>query len=773
MLTLNIDNDTREILQMAMTTAQDLGREYCTSGDLLLAISGHSRGQEELLNIGLDERAISLIPGAVLHTPNNEERGRFRLSDALLSALTRAEEFSEVSEEHELRVLTLKSTLFGLLSGDSLAHEVLSRLGVPELDPLTVDEIDGSEIVNPFSNENLATPVLNQFAIDLTAEAHAARLDPVIGRDEEIHQLIEILSRRKKNNAAVIGEAGVGKTAVVEGLANKIAVGEAPALSDARVVALDMNRLMAGSGMRGALEERLGEIINEVQNCDQEIIVFIDEAHSLVGGNGPGADNGQIGDILKPALARGQFRVVAATTFAEYRQIERDAALSRRFSAVKLEEPDRQDLFFILNGIKDNYAEFHNVEISNEAIEACIDLSTRYLAEGKQPDKAIDLLDTAAAKVRVAKATEIDAAVNRRLVEIQDDPDSDIPAELEAVASGFGPGQVEASIVSTVVSERTGIPVGSLVQDERQAILGVEETLSKRIVGHQEVIEKVAAALRASRAGIRDESRPIGTFMFSGPTGVGKTEMAKALAEEIFGSEKALVRIDMSEYRAEFSISRLIGSPPGYVGYGRGGELTEAVFRRPYSVVLFDEVEKAHPDVLNTLLQILDDGRLTDSEGKVVDFTNTVVIMTSNVGSRESNKTGIGFVEQSAPEERIDQAIQRAFLPEFLNRIDYVANFSALGPEEIKAIAAKMIDELIARVGNQGINLVVEPPVIEHLAQLGYSPAMGARNMNRTIRDSLEQALAPVILDPETPAGATLTVHLNSGGEIKIRRRKR
>jgi len=740
---LNIDHETREVLRLAINAARELGREYCTSGDLLLALSTHSSGQRELLRRGLDQRAIQMIPSVVLHTPNTEDSGEHGLSSDLTVTLSRAIELSDRFTADSDPVLTLKATTSALIESHSVAREVLSRFGLEANEYLT--EVEGqTEQRQPAGTPAQETPTLQRFSTDLTQAANQGMIDPVIGREQELRQIVEILSRRKKNNVALIGEAGVGKTALAEGLALALAAGDVPALDGARVVSLDLAQLTAGSAIRGAMEERLTEIINEVENSRQEIIVFIDEAHALAASGPPSPESGAVGEILKPALARGKFRVIAATTFAEYRNIERDAALARRFSPVTINEPDGDDLQQILAGLADHYADYHQVEIGEPALQACIALSSRYLSSGHQPDKSIDLLDTAAAKVRV------DHLGNNRDNKVLS------PAD-----------------IATAVAERTGIPAGELLRDDREKFISLDETLGDRIIGHREIIAQLSLALKTSRAGIGQRQRPIGTFLFTGPTGVGKTELAKALAQEVFGSEEALTRIDMSEYQAEYSISRLIGAPPGYVGYGRGGQLTEAVYRRPYSVVLFDEIEKAHPDVHNLLLQLLDDGRLTDSEGKVVDFTNTIVIMTSNAGSRESAKRSPGFAAADSPGQRFTKALDGAFPPEFLGRVDYIARFSGLGQEQIIAIANKLVGELVERVSEQGYTLVVEDSVIDSLAAAGYSEKSGAREMSRVIRQQLEGPVAEALLDPETPRGATITIHHNAAGEIKLRRRKR
>jgi ATP-dependent Clp protease ATP-binding subunit ClpC len=645
------------------------------------------------------------------------------------------------------------------------------------------------------------TPALDEFGRDLTDDARAGRIDPVIGRDAEIEQTVEILARRRKNNAVLIGEAGVGKTAIVEGLALRVASDDVPdTLRNARIVALDLAGMIAGSQYRGQFEERLKKALAEVVDSEGSIVLFIDEIHTVLGaGNAEGAMDAA--NMLKPMLARGELRMVGATTLAEYRKIERDGALARRFSAVTVDEPSTEEAIAILAGLKAAYEQHHEATITDEAIEAAVRLSERYITEYQLPDKAIDLIDQAAARVRLSGGAGDDeaAGVRRALDEAKAAKDRAVAseeyeraAELKLAIEGFE-AKLEALGVSAdevaepvqrtvgerdvaaVVASRTGIPVGELVAGELERLTELERDLHERVVGQENAVELVSDAIRRARVGLADEDKPLGTFLFLGPTGVGKTELVKALSERLFATEKALVRIDMSEFREPHTVARLIGSPPGYVGYGEGGQLTEPVRRRPYSVVLLDEIEKAHPEVWNVLLQLMDDGRLTDGEGRTVDFTNTVVVMTSNLGAGRAKRRPLGFAVGGASsvaasegdEERMRAAAKAAFLPEFLNRIDEIVAFDALSEQHVERIAETMVGKIAERLRTErGVELEVEHDLVARLAREGFDADFGARPLKRHLRRTLEKELTRAILDGRVAEGTRVVAR--DGGEGTI-----
>ncbi|WP_256106481.1 ATP-dependent Clp protease ATP-binding subunit [Streptomyces sp. ODS05-4] len=639
------------------------------------------------------------------------------------------------------------------------------------------------------------TPTLDTYGRDLTDMAREGRIDPVIGREDEIEQTVEVLSRRGKNNPVLIGDAGVGKTAIVEGLAQRIAENDVPGtLRGRRVIALDLSGVVAGTRYRGDFEERLNGIIEEIRAHSDELVVFIDELHTVVGagGGGGGSEGGSMdaSNMLKPALARGELHVIGATTMEEYRRyIEKDAALARRFQPILVPEPSPQDAVEILRGLRDRYEAHHQVRYTDAALLAAVELSDRYLTERFLPDKAIDLIDQAGARVRLRTHTDTDLrALERQVDQLGRDKDQAVAAEQyeratelrdrigeiqERIRTGRGEEpagdgrvvEVTAEDVAEVVSRQTGIPVSSLTQEEKERLLGLEDHLRKRVVGQEDAVTAVSEAVLRSRAGLSDPKRPIGSFLFLGPTGVGKTELARALADALFGSEERMVRLDMSEFQERHTVSRLVGAPPGYVGHDEAGQLTEAVRRHPYSLLLLDEVEKAHPDVFNVLLQVLDDGRLTDSQGRTVDFKNTVVVMTSNLGSEAigSGRGLLGFgadgeVDEDAARDRALRPLREHFRPEFLNRIDEIVIFRRLDEEQLRRITDLLLEETRRRMRAQDLSVEFAPDAVDWLARRGHQPEYGARPLRRTIQREVDNRLSRLLLDGRLPAGSRVRV---------------
>lgn len=640
------------------------------------------------------------------------------------------------------------------------------------------------------------TPTLDSLARDLTKLAKENKLDPVVGRSREVKRLIQILSRRTKNNPVLVGEPGVGKTAIAEGLAQKIILGEVPEdMREKRLMMLDMGSLVAGTKYRGEFEDRMKKVIDEIYN-DGQVILFIDELHTLIGAGGAeGAIDAS--NILKPALARGELQTIGATTLDEYQKyIEKDSALERRFARIQVDEPTPEEAEVILQGLRTRYEEHHGVEITDKAVRAAVNLSVRYITSRQLPDKAIDLIDESAAKVRLdqtdhlTKSTviklEIDELVQEKEAAIQKQDfenaaqlrrqEKALRKKLQKVSAieakqeqGYSD-RVTEEDVATVVSEWTGVPLQQLEKKESERLLELEGLLHERVVGQDEAVKAVSRAIRRARSGLKDPDRPIGSFMFLGPTGVGKTELAKALSEVMFGSEDALIRVDMSEFMEKYSTSRLIGSPPGYVGYDEGGQLTEKIRQKPYSVILLDEVEKAHPDVFNLLLQVLDDGHLTDSKGRKVDFRNTIMIMTSNIGAtqiREEKNVGFNIQDvtkdHKAMQKRILEELKKAFRPEFLNRIDETVVFHSLSKDEIHTIVQIMSKAIIKRLKEQDIQVKITPSAIDVIGKAGFDPEYGARPIRRALQKEIEDRLSEALLGGEIRLGDHVTVGASKG----------
>jgi ATP-dependent Clp protease ATP-binding subunit ClpC len=674
------------------------------------------------------------------------------------------------------------------------ASRLIEDMGITRQRVLdAIDELRGGQkVTDPKAETRYRT--LEKYSRDLTTMAHEGKLDPVIGRDTEILRLIQILCRRTKNNPVLIGEAGVGKTAIVEGLSQKIATNDVPEiLSGRRVISLDLGAMIAGSRFRGEFEERLKAAIEEIQRSEGEIILFIDELHTVVGA---GAAQGAMdaSSMLKPALARGELQCVGATTLDEYhKHIEKDAALERRFAPVYVEEPSVEDTIEMLRGLRDRYEAHHKVNFSDEALVEAAKLSARYVTDRRLPDKAIDLIDEAAAKLRVALYSLPDElkALKSEMDRLQKEEEhagverdyeraAQMKSERLRIEEKFKQERdrweqdhkldevVDVNDIAEVINQWTGIPVSQMMEDEKDKLLQMEDRIHERLVGQVEAVAAVADAIRRARSGLKDPRRPIGSFIFIGPSGVGKTELAKALAEFMFDDEDALVRIDMSEYREQHSVSRLFGAPPGYVGYEEGGQLTEAVRRRPYRVVLFDEVEKAHPEVWNALLQILDDGRLTDGQGRVVDFRNTVLIMTSNLGTEYVTKSGtLGFLGSAAEgeqgnREKIEKALKNAFRPEFLNRIDEIILFSPLDKEDMHRIVKLQMEDIQSRLSEHGLSVEMSSEAVEWMANTGYDPAFGARPLKRALQKYVESPLSMSLLAGEFQLGDTVLVEIEN-----------
>ena len=799
-MTYNFTSRAKKAIEIANDAAIELGHRYIGTEHILygLAKEGSGVASKVLENQGISPEDILDVTVSLVgrEEPIDDTLGFTpRTKRVIESAFIEARKlgYNYIGTEH---------ILIGILrEGDSVAARILLELNVniPKLYGEIVRVInEGEDLKGEGDSKNLnkksgsynQTPTLNQFGEDLTDKARQGKLDPIIGRKEEIERVIQILSRRTKNNPCLIGEPGVGKTAVVEGLAEKIVSGDVPEiLKNKRVVTVDISSMVAGAKYRGDFEERIKKALNEVKKVG-DVILFIDEIHTIVGaGSAEGAIDAA--NILKPLLARGEIQLVGATTLNEYRKfIEKDTALERRFSPVTVNEPSEKDTVLILKGIRDKYEAHHNVKITDEAIDAAVKMSVRYINDRYLPDKAIDLIDEAASRARLKTYTEPDSLkeLEEEIANINKDKEEAVKTQKFEKAAKLRDKEKELKEkyekeqkkwqnknnksvtditeenIAEVISSWTGIPAKKITEDENEKLKNLEKNLHERVIGQDEAVEAVAKAIRRGRVGLKDPKRPIGSFLFLGPTGVGKTELSKALAECLFGDESAMVRIDMSEYMEPHSVSKLIGSPPGYVGFDDGGQLTEKIRRKPYSVVLFDEIEKAHPDVMNMLLQILEDGRLTDSQGRTVNFKNTVIIMTSNIGARLiTDKKSLGFSnnkeentenkEYEETKKEVMEALKKELRPEFINRIDEIIVFHKLTDKEIDKIIDIMLKEVVNRLKEQKIEIELKPEVKKLIAKKGIDKNFGARPLRRTIQSVLEDRLAEEILDGNLKKG--------------------
>lgn len=792
----------RRALAIAQESAKELGHNYVGTEHLLLGLlqEEDSPASRMLAQAGVEYSA------ALRQIERLVGRGDYQFTDSF-GYTSRTKKVIELSlyEAKSLNnnYIGTEHLLLALIrERESVAARILQDLGV-DLAELrkSMNEGAGEGIGKPSAARgtgSMETPTLDKYGKDLTRLARDGELDPVIGRGEEISRIIQVLSRRTKNNPVLIGDPGVGKTAIIEGLAQRIVSGDIPEiLKDKRVVTLDLGGMLAGTKYRGEFEERIKTAIDELI-ASGNTILFIDELHTIVGA---GASEGSVdaSNILKPALARGEIQVVGATTLDEYRRhIEKDAAFERRFQPVTVGEPSQEEAKQILFGLRDRYEAHHMARITDEAVNAAVELSARYISDRFLPDKAIDLMDEAASKVRLQAYVsppdlkelenkieearkEKEEAVNNqnyeRAAQVRD-AEMQLRKEMEEMRKSWENARKEEKCVVTeedvaqVVASWTGVPVKKLTEDESQRLLNLEGTLHDRVIGQDEAVSAVARAIRRARAGLKDPKRPIGSYIFLGPTGVGKTELAKALAEAMFGDENAMVRLDMSEYMEPHSVSKLTGSPPGYVGYDDGGQLTEKVRRKPYAVILFDEIEKAHPDVFNALLQILEDGRLTDSKGRTVDFKNTILIMTSNVGANRLNKSarlGFGSDDNASVsnyermKETMLEELRRAFRPEFLNRVDEIILFHALEKEQTLEIVKLMLKSVVHRLEERGISLSVTPEVEAYLAETGFDPTYGARPLRRAIQQQVEDSLSEEILSGRVQLGDSVQAVMRDG----------
>ena len=795
-------DDAQRVLSFAQEAALELGHDYVGTEHVLIGLIKVKNGvaAKALNELGLSAETI------IEDVEEHIGRGNKKASSVYMTPRVKhvLELAVEVANHMNHNYVGTEHILLGLLSdGGGVAVGILRNHNIRANDIVDmIRTILGSSDSASHSGEdrkdNSSLGELADFSTDLNESAKQGKIDPVIGRDKEIARVIQILSRRTKNNPVLIGEPGVGKTAIAEGLAQRIVNGNVPEiLRNKRIISLSISSMLAGAKYRGEFEERLKKAIDEVQKHD-DMIIFIDEIHTLVGA---GATEGAMdaANILKPALARGEFQVIGATTLDEYKKhIEKDAALERRFQPVLVGEPSEEDALEILKGLRDRYEAFHKAKITDEALEAAVSLSSRYITDRFLPDKAIDVVDEAASKVRmkVFSAAPDVKALETQLADVKKEKEAAVTAqEFEKAAEMRDEEKrIEKEIndkkkaakensdaklvvtdedIASVVAQWTGIPVSKIAQEESESLLHLEEELHKRVIGQDDAVIAVAKAVRRARAGLKDPKRPIGSFLFLGPTGVGKTELARALAVALFGDETAMIRLDMSEYMEKHTVSRLVGAPPGYVGYEEGGQLTDAVRRKPYSVILLDEVEKAHADFFNILLQVLDDGRLTDSQGRTVDFRNTVIIMTSNLGAKalrkdspelgflaakkaDSNTEDVSVVNFKEAKKSVMDSVKRHFRPEFLNRIDEMIVFHALTSNDLKQIVTILMDTVVKRLGDMGLSLEISPAAMDLLVKEGSDFSMGARPLKRAIQRLIEDPISDLILQGNAPEGAII-----------------
>ncbi|MFN3361390.1 MAG: ATP-dependent Clp protease ATP-binding subunit [Pseudanabaenaceae cyanobacterium] len=803
-----------KVIMLAQEEARRLGHNFVGTEQILLGLIGEGTGvaAKVLKSMGVNLKDARIEVEKII--------GRGSGFVAVEIPFTpRAKRVLELSLEEARQLghnyIGTEHLLLGLIrEGEGVAARVLENLGV-DLGKVRTQVIrmlgETAEVSVGGNSGRTKTPTLDEFGSNLTQLAAEGKLDPVVGREKEIERVIQILGRRTKNNPVLIGEPGVGKTAIAEGLAQRIANKDVPdILEDKRVVTLDIGLLVAGTKYRGEFEERLKKIMDEIRSAGNVILV-IDEVHTLIGA---GAAEGAIdaANILKPALARGELQCIGATTLDEYRKhIERDAALERRFQPVMVGEPSVEETIEILFGLRERYEQHHKLKISDAALVAAAQLSDRYISDRYLPDKAIDLIDEASSRVRLINsqlppaAKELDKELRKVMkekdeaVRAQDferagalrDREIEIKQQIRAITQAKKAEAAQSDVtpvvteedIAYIVSSWTGIHVNKLTESESAMLLQMEDTLHKRVIGQDEAVKAISRAIRRARVGLKNPNRPIASFIFSGPTGVGKTELTKALAAYFFGSEEAMIRLDMSEYMERHTVSKLIGSPPGYVGYNEGGQLTEAVRRRPYTVVLFDEIEKAHPDVFNLLLQILEDGRLTDSKGRTIDFKNTLIVMTSNIGSKviEKGGGGLGFEFSENEEEShynrirslVNEELKNYFRPEFLNRVDEIIVFRQLTVDEVKQIAELMLSEVYKRMAEKGITLTVTERFKDLLVREGYNPSYGARPLRRAIMRLLEDSLAEEILTGKVVEGATVVVDVDDDGKVFVTSEKK